>query len=157
MMNGKLVPLGGGDPIPLLKSKIMIGRRPDCDICLAYPNVSGHHCELRFVEGVWLVKDLRSSNGVKVNGVKVEKKKLAPGDTLVIARHHQYKIEYVPASNAVLDKEPSPGREDSNVFSRSLLDRAGLKQEKQADFDSDLWKEESDDSDAQGQRYSIEE
>lgn len=160
-MNGQLIPLGGGDPIPLLKKKIIIGRRPDCDICLAFPNVSGHHCELRYADGVWLIKDLRSSNGVKVNDIKIEKKKLAPGDTLVIARHHRYKIEYTPPKGVVLEKEPGESvREESDVFSRSLLEKAGLKQEKQADFDSDLWKDEDAatpdvDPDTGVRRYTI--
>ena len=57
---GELVPLGGGDNIPLLKKKLVIGRRPDCDITLRFPNVSSYHCELELVDGYWFIRDLGS-------------------------------------------------------------------------------------------------
>lgn len=165
-MNGRLIPVSGGDPIPLLKAKVLIGRRSDCDICLGFPNVSGHHCELRFIDGLWLVKDLRSSNGVKINGVKVEKKRLMPGDTIAIARQHLFRIEYDPPKNVKLDKAELEGagagagsRGDSDIFSRSLLDKAGLAKAKDDDFDSSLWKEgdaPTGDTDPPRRRWDIE-
>ncbi|MFO0944523.1 MAG: FHA domain-containing protein [Planctomycetota bacterium] len=155
-MNGQLIPVGGGDPIPLLKKKIVIGRRPDCDICLPFPNVSGHHCELRFIEGMWLIKDLGSSNGVKVNSEKVTKKRLMPGDQVTIARHHPYRIEYnVEGAGPTVDRRES-GKDDSNVFTKSLLERAGLKKSDKDDFDSDIWKDDSSDDDSSTPRWSIE-
>ncbi len=45
-MYGELMPLGGGDPIPLLKRSLMIGRRESCDIVLRFSNVSAHHRQL---------------------------------------------------------------------------------------------------------------
>src|SRR5665213_1645115 len=70
-MYGELVPQGGGDPVPLLKTKLLVGRRDtSCDIALRFPNVSSRHCELELVGGYWLVRDLGSSNGTKVNGVR---------------------------------------------------------------------------------------
>ena len=35
-MYGELIPLGGGDPIPLLKKQLLIGRRESCDIVLRF-------------------------------------------------------------------------------------------------------------------------
>lgn len=156
-MNGRLVPVSGGDPIPLLKKKIVIGRRSDCDICLPFANVSGQHCELRFIEGMWLIKDLDSSNGVKVNTEKVKKKRLMPGDQVTIARHHPYRIEYnVEGSGPTVDRGEA-GAGDSNVFAKSLLERAGLKQTDNDDFDSDIWKDESPSEDTSSPRWSIDE
>ena len=63
LMYGELVPLGGGDPIPLLKKKLLVGRRESCDIVLRFGNVSAHHCQLRIESGYWFVKDLNSRNG----------------------------------------------------------------------------------------------
>ena len=45
-MFGELIPVGGGDPIPLMKEQLVIGRREKCDIVLRFANVSGEHCEL---------------------------------------------------------------------------------------------------------------
>ena len=44
---GVLQPVGGGDPIPLIKPEIIVGRRPSCDIRLDFENISGKHCVLR--------------------------------------------------------------------------------------------------------------
>jgi len=70
-MLGELMPQGGGDPIPLLKEVLLVGRRESCDIVLRFANVSAHHCQLVLSGGYWYVKDLKSSNGVKVNGVRI--------------------------------------------------------------------------------------
>jgi adenylate cyclase len=84
---GELLPVGGGDPIPLLKPNLTVGRRESADIVLRFPNVSGSHCELALVDGYWMVKDLRSSNGTKVNGTRVTEQRLQPGDKIGIAKH----------------------------------------------------------------------
>ena len=70
-MYGELVPMGGGDPIPLIKELMLVGRRESCDITLRFANVSAHHCELRFENGYLYIRDLGSSNGIKINGVKL--------------------------------------------------------------------------------------
>ena len=95
-MYGELQPRGGGDPIPLLKTQLLVGRRESSDIVLRFPNVSGRHCELFVVNGYWFVKDLGSSNGTKVNGVRVTELRLDPGDMLAVARH-KFEICYEPS------------------------------------------------------------
>ena len=70
MKLGELVPCGGGDSIPLLKAKLLVGRRSQCDIVLEFPNVSSQHCEFRFDQGYWQIRDLGSRNGIKVNGTR---------------------------------------------------------------------------------------
>jgi len=123
-MFGELLPLGGGDPIPLLKPILTVGRRESADIVLRFPNVSGSHCELTLVEGYWHVKDLRSSNGIKVNGSRVTEHRLKPGDRLSIAKH-DYEVSYEPARlGAVATVEDTSV--SNNIFGRSLLESAGL-------------------------------
>ena len=119
-MLGELVPCGGGGPIPLLRSHLLVGRRERCDICLNFPNVSSEHCELELVEGYWQVRDLNSTNGVKVNGIKVEVQVLMPGDGLAIAKH-AFEVVYQPQSDG-----PPPEIETEDAFSRPLLEKAGL-------------------------------
>ena len=50
-MYGELVPVGGGDPIPLLEQRLRLGRREGCDIVLRYANISSHHGLLEIDEG----------------------------------------------------------------------------------------------------------
>lgn len=123
-MFGELLPRGGGDPIPLLKPVLVIGRRESADIVLRFPNVSGQHCELSIVDGYWHVKDLGSSNGIKVNGVRTVERRIEPGDTLAISRH-EFEVCYEPAKLGAKAVPAQPaGR--GGTFERSLLEAAGL-------------------------------
>ena len=116
---GELIPCGGGDPIPLLKPKLLIGRRSHCDIQLQFPNISSHHCELELINSFWRVQDLNSINGVKVNGVRVDSTKwLMPGDIISVGKN-RYEIAYVTDGN-------TPPEDDDNPFARGLLEKAGL-------------------------------
>lgn len=123
-MFGELIPLGGGDPIPLLKKRLIVGRKESCDIVLRFSNVSAQHCELFVVSGYWYVRDLNSTNGIKVNGTRVREKRLDPGVVLSIAKH-QYEIRYNPIELGAVGPPP-PDTLEQDVFSRSLLERAGL-------------------------------
>ena len=126
-MYGELVPLGGGDPIPLLNKRLRIGRRDGCDIILNFSNISGHHALMEIDEGFWFIKDLRSRNGVKVDGKKILqglKKRLDPGTILSIAKH-DYEIVYDPTELGAYGSPPQDEQLD-NLFNKSLLERAGL-------------------------------
>jgi adenylate cyclase len=128
-MYGELVPLGGGDPIPLLKKRLVIGRRESCDIVLRFANVSGQHCELIADEGYWFVFDKGSRNGTKVNGVRVTsmRKRLDPGDTLSVARH-KYEMRYSPVDDlGAIGPPPAEEEPIRDILSKSLLDRANLR------------------------------
>jgi hypothetical protein len=61
----------------------VIGRSRDCDVVLSDQNVSRRHAEVRPSGGKWIVKDLGSTNGVKVNGRRITgPQSLKPGDTI---------------------------------------------------------------------------
>ena len=122
-MYGELVPVGGGDPIPLLKRSLLVGRRESCDIVLRFSNVSAHHCRLTINGGYWHVRDENSRNGIKINGVRVKDKRLDPGDVLSVAKH-KYEVLYVPAELGAVG--PPPPEADSDILGQSLLERAGL-------------------------------
>ena len=130
-MFGELQPVGGGDPIPLLKRTLLVGRRESADIVLRFPNVSGNHCELSLTDGYWHVKDLGSSNGTKVNGSRVTEQRLEPGDRLAIARH-EYEVCYEPAALGA-SEVAAPSQAQESLFSRSLLEAAGLESRRPPD------------------------
>lgn len=130
---GVLRPLGGGDPIPLTKDELVIGRRPSCDIRLNFDNISGKHCQLRYFQGVWHVRDLGSTNGTTVNGQAAgNDHSVMPDDQLKLASH-TFTIDYDPAvapgslidANQFLDLEGA-GEEVETHRPRSLLELAGL-------------------------------
>ena len=125
---GELVPLGGGDPIPLMKKHLLIGRRESCDICLRFSNVSAHHCELTLKSGYWYVRDKGSRNGTKVGGVRVDESLLEPGDLISFAKH-KYEIQYSPYDLGA--KGPPPADASlSGIMGQDLLEAAGLKSNK---------------------------
>ncbi|MGA2064013.1 MAG: FHA domain-containing protein [Thermoguttaceae bacterium] len=129
-MYGELIPVGGGDPIPLLKKSLLVGRRESCDIVLRFSNVSAHHCQLTVNGGFWYVRDLNSRNGVKVNGMRVAEKRLDPGDQLSVAKHC-YEVKYAPVDLGGVGPPP-PDVPESAIFGKSLLERAGLEHERTA-------------------------
>ena len=123
---GVLTPVGGGDPIELTLDELLVGRRDSCDLILSHPNVSSTHCRLSYRMGKWVVEDLRSSNGVKVNGERLmpnAPKTLAPGDEISFAKH-AYVLEYTPGEGAEFVDEIT------NVFEQSLMEKAGLQKPK---------------------------
>src|SRR4051794_35145043 len=120
--NGELVPVGGGDNVPLIRTKMTIGRRDNCDVRLPFPNVSGLHAELRFENGYWYVRDLNSTNGIKVNGVRVLEKILHPKDKLTIGKR-DYVIRYEMPADAIGRLEEA---NEEDIMGQSLLEKAGL-------------------------------
>jgi hypothetical protein len=81
---GRAVLVGEGKRTVLSGSRVLIGRSRDCDVTLEDPNASRRHAELRNEDGRWIVTDLGSTNGVKVNGRRVEEAVLQPGDELAL-------------------------------------------------------------------------
>jgi hypothetical protein len=79
---GSLV-LPTGDRFSLTESIITIGRHPDSNLVLADPNVSRNHAEIRPQGDRYALVDLGSTNGSRVNGVRVNDQILNDGDELM--------------------------------------------------------------------------
>lgn len=120
--NGELMPTGGGDNIPLIREKLTVGRRDACDICLRFPNISGLHAELIFRAGYWYIRDCNSTNGVKVNGTRVQEKMLHPRDKVTIGKK-DFVIRYDLPADAIGRIEED---QEEDVMATSLLEKAGL-------------------------------
>jgi hypothetical protein len=79
--------LPDGQRIILGADPVTIGRLPDCDIILSDPNVSRRHAQVRRAEdggGSYLVIDLGSTNGTKVNGIGIRGHRLQHGDEIMV-------------------------------------------------------------------------
>jgi hypothetical protein len=64
--------------------RMVVGRSRGCDLVLDDPNVSRRHMEVRRDRAGWVAVDLGSTNGVKVNGRRVEEAPLEPGDEIAL-------------------------------------------------------------------------
>ncbi|HIE10093.1 MAG TPA: FHA domain-containing protein [Kiritimatiellae bacterium] len=61
---------------------IVIGRSAECDVVLDDPSVSAKHAWIRPAGGRYVIIDLRSTNGVTLNGHAVDEALLRDGDRL---------------------------------------------------------------------------
>jgi pSer/pThr/pTyr-binding forkhead associated (FHA) protein len=128
---GILKPSGGGDPVPLLKESLVVGRRPSCDICLDFEKISGKHCELRFFHGLWHIRDIGSTNGTTVNGMKYATEQSVLPEVEIGIGGHLYTIDYEPAGPSSI-VEGSQLLDDDIIEARtrkSLMELAGLEVE----------------------------
>jgi hypothetical protein len=65
--------------------ELLIGRHPNCDVIVPAATVSRRHAQLTFRDGGWILQDLDSTNGTRVNGQPVGRCRLHPGDQLALA------------------------------------------------------------------------
>jgi hypothetical protein len=69
----------------LVRGWLVIGRLPECSVCLDDTLVSRMHARIIVQEGLVLVEDLHSSNGVYLNGVRVAgSSSLREGDRILV-------------------------------------------------------------------------
>lgn len=65
--------------------RVTIGRQSGCTITIRDTNVSREHAQLRRRPNGWTIRDLGSTNGTKLNGVRVESEQmLANGDVIML-------------------------------------------------------------------------
>ena len=67
----------------------VLGRSREADVVLDDANVSRKHAEIRPSGGSWTVRDLGSTNGVKVNGRRIDgAQSLKSGDVIELGTSH---------------------------------------------------------------------
>ena len=74
------------DEIVSFDSYVNLGRASRCSITLKDPKLSRIHCEIIRVDADFLLIDLQSQNGTKVNSESVLEVLLKSGDTIEIGR-----------------------------------------------------------------------
>lgn len=90
-MGASLVSLMGYPSIRLSGGLTLVGRHPSCDLRLGSSRVSRAHCCVALQGSVVVVRDLASTNGTFVNGLRVDAASLSEGDELGIA-HLIYRV-----------------------------------------------------------------
>lgn len=82
---GASLVLADGRRVPLGDTPVTIGRLPDCEVMLADGNVSRRHAQIRRQGGSWVVADLGSTNGTRLNGFPLTTpSELRPGDNIAV-------------------------------------------------------------------------
>jgi len=92
-MKARLIERGGDEKptreVPISKSEFLIGRGADCELRLAVPDVSRHHCLIRVSNDAATIEDLGSANGTLLNGQRVRSQTpLRSGDLLQVGECH---------------------------------------------------------------------
>lgn len=75
--------------------KVRLGRGPDVDFEFEDPAMSREHAVFEFADGAFVLRDVGSTNGIRVNGQRMMAHELEHGDRLEIGEHvFQYLIEH---------------------------------------------------------------
>jgi tetratricopeptide (TPR) repeat protein len=83
---------------------LRIGRAPHCDLVLDSKRISREHGRIYHANGAWHIEDLKSQNGIRVNGKKITSEKLQHGDVIQIG---DYRLEITMSSIALPPAAPS--------------------------------------------------
>jgi uncharacterized RDD family membrane protein YckC len=70
----------------IIDDEVHMGRELDNTLRLPDPSISRHHCVIRKVGGGFEIQDLQSSNGVLVNGNRVQSSPLRDGDRITLGQ-----------------------------------------------------------------------
>ncbi len=92
-MPAQLLALTDGPSILLDKPILLLGRHPECDIQIESRKVSRRHCCIAQVGNYLVVRDLGSTNGIRINGIRTLEGSLKPGDELTIGSH-RYQVQW---------------------------------------------------------------
>lgn len=126
----KLVVVRGGTGLkpeyPLAQKVVTIGRSINNLIVLQDNKVSRYHAEIVRLDGEYVIKDLESANGIKVNNVKALNKPLEPNDHISIG-NSEFRVEQVVSTGTETNGVPdfidaSATAEIDNLFGDSSED-----------------------------------
>ncbi len=87
------------DEAVVVPGRFVIGRTSDNDLPIDSKFVSRHHAQLITNVETAMLEDLNSTNGVYVNGKRVRRQRLVPGDVIKIGMHEVHYARYTPADD----------------------------------------------------------
>ncbi|MCI0380243.1 MAG: FHA domain-containing protein [Gemmataceae bacterium] len=103
-MPAQLLALTDGPNILLDKPILLVGRHQECDIQIPSRKISRRHCCIAQVNDHLVVRDLYSTNGVRINGTRVQEGVLNAGDELTIG-NYRYQVTW---SGQPMSPKPAP-------------------------------------------------
>ncbi len=122
-MLAQLIPRNGGPPITLHSEITVVGRSSKlCDLVINHTSVSKQHCVLVKTDGLLYLRDLASTNGTRVNGQRVIRGALLPGDQLSFSGI-SYLVHLGP------DRGPGPISQNGATEIIPIIGDAGLNDE----------------------------
>jgi predicted component of type VI protein secretion system len=97
------------------KPILLLGRHQECDIQLGSRKISRRHCCIAQINNHLIIRDLCSTNGIRVNGVRVAEGNLKAGDELTIGNYN-YRLQWEdqparPSAPAQGEEKAAPGLE----------------------------------------------
>ncbi len=105
-MPAQLLSLDDGMRILLDKPILLLGRDTECDIQFESKKISRRHCCIAQVGERLIVRDLGSTNGIRINGVRVVEGFLKDGDELSVGSHR-----YQVSSDAIAGQHRDRGQQ----------------------------------------------
>lgn len=85
-MLAQLHSVKGDQTIRISRDLTVVGRRPEvCDLVIPSDSISKIHCVIAKTDGLLFVRDLGSTNGTRVNGQRITRGAVLPGDELAFA------------------------------------------------------------------------
>ena len=91
------------ETIELSENPLTIGRSADADVFIADEKASRMHCGIRYWDGEFFIKDLKSKNGTFVNDISVDIHQLRPGDKVQVgATVFLFEHELTPGADTAL-------------------------------------------------------
>lgn len=88
----------------LERKVVRLGRAADNDIVIDCPSVSSRHCEMRRIDGGYILEDQDSTNGIKLEGDRMDIIDLENGLDVLVG-DAALEFELTNDENDILDKE----------------------------------------------------
>ena len=128
-MPAQLLSLTDGPSLLLDKPILLVGRHEECDVQLNSKKVSRKHCIVAQVHDYLIVRDLGSTNGVRINGVRLKEGILRTGDELTIGNfryqvHAEPPREVLPPPVAPMPPKPPTAPAPPKTSEDELLEAA---------------------------------
>ena len=111
----------------IVDNEVHMGRELDNTLRLPDPSISRHHCVVRKVAGGYEIQDLQSSNGVLVNGNRVQASPLRDGDRITLGQV-QLTFQDPRAENATvaINREEAPAPPPLGTVRMSAAELAAI-------------------------------